>query len=63
MYIRHEEKMADVNIANQLLLDAMEGKFDSAFLISGDSDLVPPIRTIKTRFPDKKIIPLYSQQG
>jgi uncharacterized LabA/DUF88 family protein len=55
-YLHHEEKMTDVNIANQLLLDAMDGRFDTALLISGDSDLVPPIRTIRNRFPEKRII-------
>lgn len=52
----HEEKMTDVNIATEMLLDAVEDEFDTAFLISGDSDLVPPIRAIKTFAPDKKVI-------
>jgi uncharacterized LabA/DUF88 family protein len=49
-YLRHEEKMTDVNIACELLQDAMDGKFDIALVISGDSDLVPPIRKIKSDY-------------
>ena len=52
----HEEKMTGVNIATQIIIDAYEDRFDTAFLISGDSDLVTPIKFIKNRFPDKKIV-------
>ncbi len=57
--IRHEEKMTDVNIACQLLADAMDDRFDTALVISGDSDLAPPIEMIKERFPEKRIIVLF----
>jgi uncharacterized LabA/DUF88 family protein len=53
---RDEEKMTDVNIATELLLDAFDDKFDVALLISADSDLVPPIRTVRNRFSDKTIM-------
>ncbi len=56
---QHEEKMTDVNIACHLLRDAMQKKFDVALLISGDSDLVPPIKMIRELFPEKKIITLF----
>lgn len=55
-WIGYEEKMTDVNIAMQLLLDAVDGHFDTALLISGDSDLAPPVQQVLTRFPDKRII-------
>jgi len=51
-----EEKMTDVNIATEMLTDSFEDKFDTAILISADSDLVPPIRTIKRIYPQKKIV-------
>lgn len=38
------EKMTDVNIATQMLSDAYNDRFDTAILISGDSDLVPPLK-------------------
>ena len=51
----YEEKMTDVCIATEVLCDAFNGLFDAAFIVSGDSDLVPPIEAIKKHFPDKKI--------
>jgi hypothetical protein len=39
----HEEKMTDVNIAVELLCDAFDDSFDTAIVISADSDLAPPI--------------------
>jgi len=50
-----KEKMTDVNIATTMMIDAFKDKFDVAFLISGDSDLVPPIKAIKELFPQKEI--------
>lgn len=52
----HEEKMTDVNIATQLLADAYAERFDTALIVSADSDLMPPIRLIKTLFPQKRCI-------
>lgn len=49
------EKMTDVNIATQMLIDAFTDKFDTAILISGDSDLVPPIKSIHKLFPEKSV--------
>jgi uncharacterized LabA/DUF88 family protein len=42
----YNEKMTDVNIASHMLIDAFQDRFDMALLISGDSDLVPPIKFI-----------------
>ena len=52
----HEEKMTDVNIASQLLVDAFADKFDTAIIISGDSDLTTPIKQVLQLFPNKRII-------
>lgn len=52
----HEEKMTDVNIAVQLLADAHDHVFDCAVVLSGDSDLTPPIREILRRYPSKRVI-------
>ena len=51
-----QEKMTDVNIAVAILEDAYQDAFDTALLISGDSDLCPPLRTIRRLFPRKRII-------
>jgi len=52
----NEEKMTDVNIAVHMLTDAMDDVYDTAMLISGDSDLVPPIRAIHSKFPAKRVM-------
>lgn len=54
--MRPEEKMTDVRIATELLTDAFLHRFDSALIISGDSDLVPPIEAVKLHFPNKSIV-------
>lgn len=50
------EKMTDVNIAVALLEDAFYDKYDTAFLITGDSDLVPPIKSVHALFPQKRVL-------
>jgi uncharacterized LabA/DUF88 family protein len=53
---KHEEKMTDVNIAIELLVDAFQNAFDTAILISGDSDLVGPLEKVRELFPAKRLI-------
>jgi uncharacterized LabA/DUF88 family protein len=55
-FYRAEEKMTDVRIATELLTDAFLDRFDSAVIVSGDSDLVPPILSIREHFPHKPIV-------
>jgi hypothetical protein len=40
------EKGTDVNLASRLLHDAHLNRFDRAIVVSGDSDLVEPIRLV-----------------
>ena len=51
-----KEKQTDTNIATELVIDAFLDRWDVALLVSGDSDLVPPIEGIKKHFPKKRII-------
>lgn len=55
-YQTYEEKQSDINIAITLLRDAFLDKFDKAFLITADTDLVSTIKMIKELFPKKRII-------
>ena len=48
--------MTDVNIAVEILKDAYQDKFDVALLISADSDLIPPVKTVKELFPNKRVV-------
>jgi len=50
------EKMTDVNIAVEMMEDAFQDNFDVALLISGDSDLTPPVSAIRRRFPEKRVV-------
>ena len=52
----YEEKMTDVNISVELLADAYEDTFDTAIVISADSDLSRPITIVRERFPDKRVV-------
>jgi uncharacterized LabA/DUF88 family protein len=54
-----EEKMTDVNIASDLLADAYRDKYDTALLISADSDLYRPISTVRREFPKKRILVVF----
>ncbi len=47
--------MTDVNIATSMIIDAYKDEFDMAMLISGDSDLVPPIKSIHDNFKNKRV--------
>lgn len=53
---RHEEKQTDVAIATDILADAMEDRFDTAYLVTADSDQVPTLKTFRRLFPKKRIV-------
>lgn len=55
-YSSHSEKMTDVNIACELLIDAFSDDFDVALLISGDSDLATPLAKTRSLFPGKRVV-------
>lgn len=57
-----EEKMTDVNIAVRLLADAADDAFDVALVVSGDSDLVPPISELRRRWPTKRVVAVWPPQ-
>lgn len=50
-----KEKMTDVNIATSIIIDAFKDEYDMAMLISGDSDLVPPIKAVHEHFKNKRV--------
>ena len=45
-----------MNIAVRLLNDAYDDRFDMAMMVSGDSDLVPIVESVRKRFPRKRVI-------
>jgi uncharacterized LabA/DUF88 family protein len=58
-YASTNEKMTDVNIALEIVRDAYQEKFDTAFLVTGDADQVPTIRLIRELFPSKRVVVLF----
>jgi hypothetical protein len=46
-------------IATNLICDALDDKFDTALLITADSDLVPAIEAVKKLKPQKRITVLF----
>lgn len=55
IYTSFEEKQTDVNIAIYLLEQAIKDEYDTAVILSGDSDLIPAINAVKNSFPEKSI--------
>jgi len=53
--IKPEEKRTDVNISVNMLDDCSLNNTDVIFLVTADSDLVPPLNSIKKNHPDKTI--------
>jgi uncharacterized LabA/DUF88 family protein len=51
-----QEKKTDVNIATALICDAYDNLYDTAIIITGDSDLVPALQAAKKLRPDKRFI-------
>lgn len=55
VFQRPEEKRTDVNISTHLVGDCALNLTDTLVLITGDSDLVPPIQFIGRHFPQKRV--------
>jgi uncharacterized LabA/DUF88 family protein len=54
-YQTFEEKQTDVNIAIKLFQLSINDVYDTAIILSGDSDLLPAINAVKRTFPAKRI--------
>ncbi len=52
----YEEKETDVNIAVSLVEDAVADRYDTALVVSADSDLCPAVRSVKRLRPDKRVV-------
>jgi len=47
--LKSEEKGSDVNLATTLLVDAFDGDFEQAVVVSNDSDLAYPIEVVRKK--------------
>lgn len=55
-WLHPEEKETDVNIAIRMVADGYEDRYDVCYLISADTDLVPPLQMIRDNLPNKEIV-------
>ncbi|MFZ0829258.1 MAG: NYN domain-containing protein [Verrucomicrobiia bacterium] len=58
--VKTSEKGSDVNLATHLLHDAYRDKFEAAVLITGDSDLLEPVRIVSKEI--KKVVGIMCPQ-
>lgn len=56
VYTAHEEKETDVNIGVHLVADAIRNRFDTAFIISADTDLSAAVKMARAETPEKTIM-------
>lgn len=54
-YMTFHEKMTDVNISVEMMTDATRDRFDTALLISADSDLVGLVSSVRQTFKKRVI--------
>lgn len=50
-----EEKQTDVNIATYLFKEALANNYDTAIVVTNDTDLVAAIKGLKEAYPQKKV--------
>ena len=50
-----EEKCTDVSLALNILIDCSEDIVDTIILVTADSDQIPTIKMLKSKFPHKKL--------
>jgi hypothetical protein len=55
-YYKKTEKQSDVNLAIRLIRDAFQDRFDTAYLVTADSDQAATARHFRDLFPNKRII-------
>jgi uncharacterized LabA/DUF88 family protein len=58
-WVTYEEKETDVSIATTLVADGLEDLYDTALLVSGDSDLSPAVRMLKRLRPGKRVVVVF----
>ncbi|WP_164156464.1 NYN domain-containing protein [Sandarakinorhabdus rubra] len=53
---KHEEKQTDVAIGVRVMADAIRDKFDTAMIVSNDTDMIPLFQAMAQIFPHKKAL-------
>ncbi len=61
-YKSHEEKRTDVNVALKIVSEAVLNNYDTGILVSGDTDMIPAIETVRSLSLNKRIGVLFPLQ-
>ena len=56
---KYEEKETDVAICTKLFEIFHKNECDTAIILSGDTDVIPAIKTVKQIFKDKKVVAIF----
>jgi len=48
--------MTDVQLGVEVISDAYQNKYDTALIVTGDTDLVPSIEKVRAEFSHKRVI-------
>jgi uncharacterized LabA/DUF88 family protein len=56
VFLTHEEKETDVNIGAHLIADALQNKFDTALVVTADTDLAAVVKLARTIVSEEKRI-------
>jgi len=51
-----QEKKTDVNIATNLICDAIADVYETAILVTADSDIVPAVQAVRKLKPNKRVV-------
>lgn len=54
-----EEKESDVSLAVQIVEDCAGNLFDTAFIVSGDSDMIPAVRSVRRMAPASRLVAVF----
>ena len=60
LYNSFEEKETDINLASRMIRDAVKGLVDFVYLMTGDSDQIPAIKTAKELAPKVETVAVFS---
>ncbi len=55
----YEEKETDVNIAVAMVEDAVNDRYDTALVLSADSDLCPAVHALRRLRPQKRVVAVF----
>jgi len=59
VYHTYAEKETDVNIASRMIHDAAKGETEAVYVLTGDSDQVPAVKTVRLLAPNVETVAVF----